>query len=302
MGCPDWPRCFGLFVPPTSVEEIPAAFFDTHPEYETKAFNAFQTWVEYVNRLVGALIGLFTFATAVLSFGFWRKDKRIVFLSVAAVLMTGFEGWLGKLVVDKNLHGGMVTIHMLVAILILGTLITAVYLSTVRGDGVSAQRNLPTRLRWIGLVVVLLTVVQILIGTQVREQVDLAAMAGEGRGEWLEGLDWQYGLHRVLWMALLGVLVVWVRGLWLVPQLDRRVRWMTWALLLTLSAEVLLGISLASFELPPVLQPLHLLFANFVFALEYAILIYAFGVERFFVGASKLNDSLDGGHVINAKH
>ena len=32
MGCPDWPKCFGLLVPPTTVEEIPSAFFEKHKD------------------------------------------------------------------------------------------------------------------------------------------------------------------------------------------------------------------------------------------------------------------------------
>ena len=66
-------------VPPTDVSEIPQEFFAAHPEYQSQEFNVFQTWTEYVNRLIGALIGLFAFATAALSFVYWKKDKRVVF-------------------------------------------------------------------------------------------------------------------------------------------------------------------------------------------------------------------------------
>jgi heme a synthase len=306
MGCPDWPKCFGLFVPPTEVSEIPAAFFEKHPEYESKTFNAVQTWIEYLNRLLGALIGLFTLATAVLSFvAYRRKDKRIVVLSVLALFLTGFEGWLGKLVVDKNLQGGMVTIHMLVAIIIVGMLITAVYLSTYATSGVAPQgARLSSTLKWLGVAVVGLTVAQILFGTQVREQVDVvgAAMAGAERGKWLDQMDWQYGLHRVLWIALAGASVVWAKGLMQTPNIDRRVVVMAVGMLICLGIEVLLGVLLSSFALPRTLQPLHLLFATVLFSLEYAVLIYAFGVERLFAGKNSPMNALDRGAILNAKH
>lgn len=305
MGCPDWPKCFGLFVPPTEVSEIPATFFETHPGFETQTFNAFQTWVEYVNRLVGALIGLFTLATAVLSFAYRRKDVRIVVLSVAALLMTGFEGWLGKLVVDKNLQGGFVTIHMLFAMLIVAALITAVYLSAFGQSDATPQRApISTRLKWMSVAVVLLTVVQILIGTQVREQVDViaTAMAGQERGTWLDQVDWQYSLHRVLWVALAGVLVTWAQGLLQTADMDPRVKWMAYGMWACLAIEVLLGILLSNFALPPVLQPLHLLLSNILFALEVSVLIYVWGVENWFAGKSTLLNPLDKGHIINAKH
>jgi cytochrome c oxidase assembly protein subunit 15 len=305
MGCPDWPRCFGLFVPPTEVSEIPAAFFETHPEYESKAFNAFQTWVEYLNRLVGALIGLFTLATAALSFAYRRKDKRIVVLSVLALFLTGFEGWLGKLVVDKNLQGGMVTIHMLVAIIILACLIVAVYLSTY-GKAVSAppRPHFSSRLKWLGVAVVLVTTVQILLGTQVREQVDEIAIAlnGQARTSWIDSVDWNFPVHRIFAFVIGAMLVVWGKDLFQVKGLDKRVQWMFWGAAACFVLEGVVGFVLASQGLPPVLQPVHLLLANIMFALEFSILIYVLGVENWLAGKNALSNPLEKGNMIHAEH
>jgi heme a synthase len=94
MGCPDWPKCFGQYIPPTQVEELPVGYQTLFLERrlkknerlakmldrfgatavadqirndpsvrEAEPFNALKTWIEYVNRLLGALTGLFVLAT-----------------------------------------------------------------------------------------------------------------------------------------------------------------------------------------------------------------------------------------------
>lgn len=303
MGCPDWPKCFGLMVPPTDVSEIPTEFFASHPEYQAQEFNVYQTWTEYVNRLVGALIGLFALATAALSFGFFKKDKRVVFLSVAALFMVGFEGWLGKLVVDKNLEGGMVTLHMLVAMVIVATLITAVYFaaSHVRSEGASRPKGLPVHLSWLGIGVVLLTLAQILIGTQVREEVDViaAGMNGEGRETWIDMLGSYYTVHKVVWMIVAVGMVVWARNL-LQAKVSKQVRFFVFVILGSLFAEILFGMLLSYLSLPPVLQPLHLLLATIMFAAQFAVLINLLGVERVLKGRASHNE-IENRPLANAK-
>lgn len=282
MGCPDWPKCFGLFVPPTQVDEIPQSFFESHPQFESKTFNAFQTWTEYLNRLVGATIGLLMFITAALSLTFFLKDKRIFFLSLAAMLLTGFEGWLGKLVVDRNLAGGMITLHLLVAMLILALLILANYLVAARQGLVHVEEKPISRsLIVVGLGVIVLTVAQILIGTQVREMVDEAArrVGDQQRSEWLEPSLF-YSIHKAGWMVMAGLVAVWLRGLLSHFTGNRTVRRLAVALIVFVGLEICFGLILANFDLPPTVQPLHMLFANLIFAAEFAILIHVVHNKR----------------------
>src|ERR1700739_3034738 len=123
MGCPDWPRCFGCVVPPTNVSQLPK---DYKQKYVTERaaknqkfakeldvfgfsdlatrlrqdksilvpeeFNAAKTWTEYVNRLIGAITGLFLFATAIFSLSYWTKNKSIVFLSIFNWILVGLQG------------------------------------------------------------------------------------------------------------------------------------------------------------------------------------------------------------------
>ena len=304
MGCPDWPTCFGLIVPPTEVTEIPASFFAAFPEYESQTFNADQSWVEYINRLIGALIGLFVFATAAASLIFWRRDRRIVLLSFAALVLTGFEAWLGKIVVDKHLEGGFVTIHMFGAILILSTLMLAVYLAAGHADRTMAiqPKKLPARIRWIGAIALVITLAQILIGTQVREHVDEIAisMNNMGRETWIDQLGGFYSLHQGLWMVVTGLVVYWGREIWTkVP--NRNMRLLVVAMYASLGLEVAFGILLSYMDLPPALQPLHLLLANILFAGQLGILLNVWGAERLLAGWVRLPKRNNSRNLVNAK-
>ena len=282
MGCPDWPTCFGLLVPPTSVEEIPAQFFVDHPEYSSQEFNVYQTWTEYINRLVGALIGLFVLATAALSLVYFKKDRRIPLLSIAVVLLTGFQAWLGKVVVDKNLEGQYVTFHMLLAMVILAMLIVAVHLSKTWTRDKAPSFSIPGWVNWLGAGVVLVTLVQTLIGTQVREEVDMIAesLSFQARETYVDLLGTSFSIHKVFWFVVVAGMIVWVRTLFKHMGDNRVVKLLSAAMMIGVALEVLFGILLANFALPPVLQPAHLLIGSLIFAAQFALFIYVVRIER----------------------
>ena len=158
MGCPDWPKCFGYLIPPTQVEQIQwkdnHSFFegqmiiveeellsaksdftsgdyfllenwDSYEKHDYAIFNPSHTWFEYINRLIGALSGLFTFIMLLLSFRYWKTKRKIVFISALVVFLMGFQAWLGATVVYSVLLPAQITIHMLVALLIVCLLYTS---------------------------------------------------------------------------------------------------------------------------------------------------------------------------------
>ncbi len=49
LGCPDWPKCFGRWFPPTSLSQLP-------PEIDPSLFNLTLAWIEYINRLMISVI------------------------------------------------------------------------------------------------------------------------------------------------------------------------------------------------------------------------------------------------------
>ncbi|RMG75003.1 MAG: heme A synthase [Bacteroidetes bacterium] len=275
MGCPDWPKCFGQWVPPTDVSELPVDYktrFQVAGK-EISDFDAFKTWVEYLNRLVGVLIGFFTLLTAALSLRLRREMPKVTALSVAALFAVIVQGGIGAVVVRTNLHTGMITLHMIIALGINALLIWALLLSYRPLLGPVRGKSLPRKLKalaWAGVGVML---VQIVLGTQVREGVDEVAKAmGEAeRASWLAGLGTGYDLHSLFYyvVALMVGLLVWQIRPWLdkIPGTSL----LLGGLLFSLVGEIALGLGMHHLGIPAWMQPLHLLGATTLFATAFAL-------------------------------
>ncbi|MEM7367019.1 MAG: COX15/CtaA family protein [Bacteroidota bacterium] len=273
MGCPDWPTCFGQWIPPTDISELPADYktqFQVQGK-EIADFDPFKTWVEYLNRLLGVLIGLFAIATAIAGFRLKGKTfSRLRIFSGLGLALVIIQGGIGAYVVRTDLHTGVVTLHMLIAILIVAVLIAG-FLSSYPDQTIP---SLPKQLKGLGIGLLVLTLVQIIFGTQVREAVDTVAIElGEGaRGQWLAEIGSTYQIHRYFYYAVVGGLLVF--SLRLRPYLDRLpgAKVLIISLLGLVLTEILIGIGMHHFSIPPVLQPLHLMLATMIFSLEFALI------------------------------
>ena len=313
MGCPDWPKCFGQWVPPTEASQLPADYKEiytaqrvaknqklartlqkmgfaqvagsifAHPtQYIETDFNPVKTWIEYVNRLLGALIGVFVFLTVVFALPYWRRDRAIFWLALASFLLTGVQGYLGSLVVSTNLLPVMVTVHMALALVIVALLLYAVdraqwgrrlraetdgelVAPSVRRPALSLQMWL-----WGAL---LLTFWQIVLGTQVREQVDIVSAAADylGRETWVSKLGSVFSVHRTVSAVVLLLNVYVGYELWQIG--GAHLRRLVTATLAVIGLEILAGIVLASFALPPAVQPVHLTLATALFGIQFLTLL-----------------------------
>ena len=315
MGCPDWPKCFGQWVPPTEASQLPPNYKEVytaqrvaknqklartlqklgfaqvagsifaHPtQYIETDFNPVKTWIEYVNRLLGALIGLFVFLTVVFSWPYWQRDRTIFWLALASFLLTGVQGYLGSLVVSTNLLPVMVTIHMALALVIVALLLYAVdrarwesraFLASsevVTMPVAGARRPALSLQVWLWAAL-LLTFWQIMLGTQVREQVDIVSAAADylGRESWVSRLGSVFSVHRTMSAAVLLVNVYVGYELWQLgaARLHRLVK----AVMALIGLEISAGIVLASFALPPAVQPVHLTLATVLFGVQFLTLL-----------------------------
>jgi len=307
MGCPDWPKCFGSWIPPTSVEELPDGYQEHYVEKRVKKnekiagyldvlglaelaheiendpdikreeeFNATKTWIEYLNRLVGAVIGILIFLTFLSSLKYWKSNRSIPLLSFLAVLLTGFQGWLGSIVVSTNLLPGMITLHMILAMVIVNLLLYGAFKASESYVKIEIDESLRRKLWNVGLVILILSTIQMILGTQVREEVDLIKNVATGvvppRSTWIESLGQIFVTHRTFsWLLIISGAYLGY-ALWkeeITGQL-RKIGIINVALIL---AQVLIGVGLAYLDVPKVLQVLHLLGIALMICAEFLMLL-----------------------------
>ncbi len=284
MGCPDWPTCFGQWIPPTAESQLPADYQTIYADrgYANTTFNVTKTWTEYLNRLLGVFTGFTILLTLIAAWPLRRRasantgkpgDSNSIFvLSLAAFVLVVFQGWLGSRVVASNLSPGMITVHMLVAQIIVGLVIASVVSASRPRIDVDAVRALPPLISTGLIVAMVLGLSQLIIGTQVREAVDLIARASdhENRHLWIDNLPWVFTLHK--WYALpLVALNGWLAWQLLSSNHSGVLRSLNIALVALLLGTSLIGMSMDRLNLPMFAQPLHLWFASLIFGVQLAI-------------------------------
>ncbi len=282
MGCPDWPTCFGQWVPPTDESQLPANYHQIYAErgYENTQFNPVKTWTEYTNRLVGVTVGFLILLTVWSSRIYLKTDKTIFYLALSVFFLVGFQGWLGSSVVASNLKPLMITLHMLLALFIVALLIYTIARSQRRDLGQINIRSLPDKFKTVLIAAMLMTLMQVAMGTQVREAVDFIAHhhAYIERQYWRDDFPVIFYIHRSFSSIIL------FTNLWLVWKIVRNVDKKSLLRLVGLSLAALVvtaivaGISLDRLGMPPVAQPIHLLMANLIFGAQfflYSCLNYA---------------------------
>jgi cytochrome c oxidase assembly protein subunit 15 len=275
MGCPDWPKCFGQWVPPTDVSQLPSNYQEiySHRGYADTVFNPVKTWIEYVNRLLGVLTGFFIFLTFLSSLRFLKTDRTITVLSFAAFILVGFQGWLGSKVVSSLLAPWMITLHMLVAIVIVGVLlyVTARSYSGVIPKDTIRSRSFVNRFLILSSIVLL---VQILLGTQVREEVDYVAerLGNVNRDQWVNYFGIKFIIHRSFsWIVVLTQLL-WYWRFYKEQQGGVLSALGKWVMGLTL-AQIVTGITLSHFGMPAFAQPIHLTIAIIALGIQFILIL-----------------------------
>ena len=266
MGCPDWPRCFGYWIPPTEVSQLPENYQQI---YGVKlkgevVFNVYKTWVEYANRLLGVLTGLFIFATFLFSTPLFRKDKVIVIACFIDLLLVAFQGWLGSRVVAAELAPWVVTLHTMVAILIVFILLFV--WKRVNYDEKSTFEM--TKGKTIVSVLIILSLLQIVLGTQVREVMDdvIKNVGYDHREQWIAGLDIKFIIHRSFSIVLL----VLQFSLWNILRRHNPTSLSNW-LMVVIVSEILVGAIMAYFSVPAFAQPVHLTLAVILVGVQFLI-------------------------------
>jgi len=255
LGCPDWPKCFGQWIPPFSVSELPSGF-------DPSQFNAIKMWTEYINRIIGVLIGLLIIATSLLSLRY-RKDKpSITVTSFAALVLVIVQGWLGGQVVRSGLQDWIITIHMLLAMVIVSLLVFATFKAFVDHLNLQMDEKVRKHVLYFTLIMLVASLFQMLLGTQVREAIDMVVKMNPGlpREQWLERVGFIDHFHRTTSWSLL---ILAIYKAWFLSKHPINTAMMKTAagVILMVFLQVLLGIGLAYLGMPAAFQVLHLFIA-----------------------------------------
>lgn len=303
MGCPDWPRCFGYYIPPTDISELmwspdhefekgqviiqdeklfvaketfttSAVFESNNWELYTKhdyaEFNPMHTWVEYLNRLVGALAGVAVFVMAVASLTLWRKKTNVILLSWVAVFLMGFQAWLGATVVYSVLNPVKITIHMVMALVIVALLLYI--LDRAKDITVTLpQLKYDKLFKNLLLIAIILTLVQVVLGTQVRQFVDerVKMLGYENMHLVLDNPLISFYFHRTFSFAVFGI------NLWIYLRNKKlglgykKTAWVMWILLI----EIASGVAMYYLDFPFGMQTTHLVAASILFGMQFYMIL-----------------------------
>jgi len=276
LGCPDWPFCYGCWIPPTSAEEIDFSRLDIEkfrlkavalgrdpaeitPQKLKEEFNVVATWIEYFNRLISLPVGLSVLSLWIASFGQWKSRRPVLFLcSTLAVLLVGINAWLGARVVLSGLRPGIITLHMALAMLLQCLLVYICWKSFPRPWALKWKHGVSSALVNVAWLLFGLVVVEGVMGSQVRELTDELARThtGHSRVEWIHELEssWVYLIHRSFsWFILLsGIAFFWLAG----RKLKER-GWLEIFIFGIVLSQMCLGVILANVGILPVAQILH---------------------------------------------
>ena len=298
MGCPDWPKCFGEWIPPTELSALPENYKEVYAEKRAikiekftkflakigfketadkiqndptlrveEDFNWKKTWTEYGNRLFGFLAGNAMLAAFVWVLIKYRKRKLII-LSLTNLILIGIEAWFGSIVVATNLVPWTITIHMFLALVIIGL---QLYILKQISPAQKRPIDLSKTMKWMTIIVFAITFYQMFLGTQVREYIDELTKMGYSRDSWTEQLGMTFYIHRTFsWL----VLIVMTYMVW---KNEKSHKYMIIrSAYIILALELVSGVLLAYANMPGLIQTSHLIFATILFG---ALLMMIFRIR-----------------------
>jgi cytochrome c oxidase assembly protein subunit 15 len=214
---------------------------------------------------LGAVAGLATLLLAFASIKYWKKQKKVTLLSWLVVFGMGFQGWLGATVVYSVLQPFKITLHMLMALVIVAFLLYIIFIVNKENKRITYDR--PTFL--IAVAALVLTIVQVILGTQVRELIDF--LGPNAKDLWLQDPTVQFYIHRSL---SIGIALINAALAYRILKLNLghlKIYWILFILVL----EIFTGIAMYYIDFPFGSQALHLVLAAILFGVQFYLVLDA---------------------------
>jgi len=167
MGCPDWPKCFGRWIPPTSLDQLP-------DHIDPAKFNLVLAWIEYGNRLFGALVGLSIAITLYLGLKYCSHLPRIKWPLIVAFCLTLFEGWLGSVLVKTVLNPFTITLHLFFALIIVMLLVfVAQEVYYINNTESEIHSKYPVGMKSLFTIMAIILLAEVVLGTEIRGGLEM---------------------------------------------------------------------------------------------------------------------------------
>lgn len=271
LGCPDWPGCYGFVGIPMKAETIAKA----NAAFPDQPYELARAWPEMVHRYFAGTLGLLIFALFILAAKRLRENNSTFKLSSVLLVLIVFQAALGAWTVTHMLHPLIVMGHLLGGFTTFALLaVLAIRLYQPKHD-IQVTQVAPLKL----LTNVSITVLLLQIALGGWTSANYAALSctelpicfagwseyadfATGFQFWgLEADTYQYGIfsteariaihasHR--FGAIVTTLVILALVFKMYQQrTSRTIVHLAWAILVTLSVQVLLGVSNVVFHLP----------------------------------------------------
>jgi len=292
MGCPDWPKCFGEYVPPTSESELPVNYEDFFTNQrvqkterfvsllkkigltdkaaeienntslnESHQFNVLKAYVEYINRLWGAVTGIIVFACFLLSIPYLRNNKKVFIFTTLGFISVFLNALLGAVVVNSNLIGGIVTAHFIAAFASICFFIIARHFAQPFPSSIltSGQKRM-------AFFLMILIAIQVILGAELRELYDVLNQV-LNFGEKTNALAPAFQYH-----GLLGILtaIMAIYQLIKIPKAYKSIKYVKWIAILAV-AQLGFGPMALLPETASISKLFHISFGAAIFVLQFYI-------------------------------
>lgn len=300
MGCPDWPKCFGYFIPPTertqldwipnfdynknqiiiiedelffaiddfrSADSLDIDNWEKYTKHDYSKFNVYHTWIEYINRLIGAIAGISVLILFITSLKYINKKFLLTFLSFLSLVAILFQAWLGKIVVDSNLSANTISIHMIMAIILLFILFSILSIVNKKSN----LKDLPRNISVLIILSIIMLSAQIIIGTEVRKFIDIKMELYNysQKEKWFEEIPSIFYTHRSFsWIIL--ILNIYIIYLLNKIRLKSIIKYSVNALIFI---QIFTGILMYYLNFPFSTQPIHLLLSTIIIGLQFYFLM-----------------------------
>ena len=137
-GCPDWPTCFGSWVPP---------------------FNDIHAVIEWSHRTSGTLFGLVSIALVFLSYYVYRKYNLTVKIYISSLILIIIVGGIGGVVVLSELDPAIRTVHLAGAQTVAALMVAAFVIENIR-----SSINIDNKIKTMAAITALLAIASLLSG------------------------------------------------------------------------------------------------------------------------------------------